>query len=332
MRGAESPVDQHEPLVTSAISAPAPRGALQEVRQQLGVGEVVAKRNRRSPGAQLSLTGDLEAMRSRMAELEADNAYLRAMLKISKQEGKRPGAAPTVMFDAAPGRSRRRRPQGRRSPSTRACSGLALTCTRSGGTATAPDVGGWMPAVRGGFRKGVRPADRHYLPLTEEVLTRHLSGDMEIGLYPLLDNDRCHWLAADFDGADGDARRPGVPEGRSCPRRDRGAGGVPFGSGRARVGLLHLSGPRGPGPAARHRPAARSHDHGRAAEPGELRPALSLAGPAPGGRDRQPDRRAAAGSPPPDGHDGVPGSGDPRTPRRPVELPVVAPARHPRES
>ncbi|MEX2291809.1 MAG: DEAD/DEAH box helicase family protein [Mycobacteriales bacterium] len=58
-----------------------------------------------------------------------------------------------------------------------------------------------MPAVQGGFRKEVRPADRRYLPLTEEVVTRHLSGDLEIGLYPLLDNDRCHWLAADSDGS-----------------------------------------------------------------------------------------------------------------------------------
>jgi len=54
-------------------------------------------------GAQLSLTGDLDAMRSRIAELEADNAHLRGMLKISEQKGKLPGATPTVMFDAAPG-------------------------------------------------------------------------------------------------------------------------------------------------------------------------------------------------------------------------------------
>ena len=54
-------------------------------------------------GAQLSLTGDLDAMRSRIAELEDDNAHLLGMLKISQQEGKRPGAAPTVLFDAAPG-------------------------------------------------------------------------------------------------------------------------------------------------------------------------------------------------------------------------------------
>src|SRR4051794_5563947 len=59
---------------------------------------------------------------------------------------------------------------------------------------------GWVPAVRGGWRKGVPAAEREYLPLTEEVVTAQLSGELELGLYPLLDGDRCHWLAADFDG------------------------------------------------------------------------------------------------------------------------------------
>lgn len=36
--------------------------------------------------------------------------------------------------------------------------------------------------------------------LTEEVLTAHLMGDAHRGLYPLLEGDRCWWLAADFDG------------------------------------------------------------------------------------------------------------------------------------
>jgi superfamily II DNA or RNA helicase len=58
---------------------------------------------------------------------------------------------------------------------------------------------GWMPAVAGGWRKGSRQ-DRQYLPLTDEVLTAHLSGEVHIGLYPLLDGDRCWWLAVDFDG------------------------------------------------------------------------------------------------------------------------------------
>ncbi|MGH3470300.1 MAG: TOTE conflict system archaeo-eukaryotic primase domain-containing protein, partial [Thermocrispum sp.] len=54
--------------------------------------------------------------------------------------------------------------------------------------------------MRGGWRKGVRHEDRDYLPLTGEVLTAHLTGDVHIGLYPLLDGERCWWLAADFDG------------------------------------------------------------------------------------------------------------------------------------
>lgn len=45
-------------------------------------------------------------------------------------------------------------------------------------------------------------AERAYLPLTPEVLAAHLSGQMHMGLYPLLDGDRCWWLAADFDGPD----------------------------------------------------------------------------------------------------------------------------------
>ncbi len=37
--------------------------------------------------------------------------------------------------------------------------------------------------------------------MTAEVLTAHLTGEAHIGLYPLLDGDRCCWLAADFDGS-----------------------------------------------------------------------------------------------------------------------------------
>jgi superfamily II DNA or RNA helicase len=60
--------------------------------------------------------------------------------------------------------------------------------------------GGWVPAVRGGWRKGMRHEDAEFLPLTPGVLAAHLKGEVHIGLYPLLDGDRCWWLAADFDG------------------------------------------------------------------------------------------------------------------------------------
>ncbi len=34
------------------------------------------------------------------------------------------------------------------------------------------------------------------------MLAAHLKGDAHVGVYPLLDGDRCWWLAADFDGQD----------------------------------------------------------------------------------------------------------------------------------
>jgi superfamily II DNA or RNA helicase len=91
---------------------------------------------------------------------------------------------------------------------------------------------GWLPAVRGGWRRGVRHTERDYLPLTPEVLSAHLSGQAHIGLYPLLDGDRCWWLAADFDGDAAmldalnyikAARAAGVPAGLEVSRSGTGA-------------------------------------------------------------------------------------------------------------
>jgi hypothetical protein len=65
---------------------------------------------------------------------------------------------------------------------------------------TQSGASGWMPAVRGGWRRGLPASQRHYLPLTESVLAAHLSGSVEIGLYPMQEGDRCSWVAADFDG------------------------------------------------------------------------------------------------------------------------------------
>ena len=50
--------------------------------------------------------------------------------------------------------------------------------------------------------QGMKHEDADFLPLTPGVLAAHLKGEVHIGLYPLLDGDRCWWLAADFDGPD----------------------------------------------------------------------------------------------------------------------------------
>ena len=58
---------------------------------------------------------------------------------------------------------------------------------------------GWMPAIKGYWRKGMSRADAPYLPLTPDVIDAHLRGDVHIGLYSLGDDDTCWWVAADFD-------------------------------------------------------------------------------------------------------------------------------------
>lgn len=55
---------------------------------------------------------------------------------------------------------------------------------------------GYSPAARGRSGRGAKD----YLPLTDEVLYRHLAGEDVVGLYPLLPEDACHLLACDFDG------------------------------------------------------------------------------------------------------------------------------------
>ncbi len=60
---------------------------------------------------------------------------------------------------------------------------------------------GWSPVTRDPFRRGSL-WDRRPLPLTLDVVEAHLraDGNMFLGLYPLLPNATCWWLAADFDG------------------------------------------------------------------------------------------------------------------------------------
>src|SRR5205807_2812942 len=58
---------------------------------------------------------------------------------------------------------------------------------------------GWSPAVRGGWG-AARRRNPEYLPLSDEVIDAHLAGRITAGLYPLLSDDACRLLAADFDG------------------------------------------------------------------------------------------------------------------------------------
>lgn len=147
-----------------------------------------------------ALGGELAALRTQVTRLQAENARLLRLLELTPQQAVLPGSVQTGIFDAAPGAV-----HADSSPRAKVAFFAALFAARRDVFAVRWEndrsgKSGWMPAVRGGRLRGVPAAQREYLPLSEDVITSHLSGGLEIGLYPLLDGDRCSWLAADFDG------------------------------------------------------------------------------------------------------------------------------------
>jgi len=67
---------------------------------------------------------------------------------------------------------------------------------------------GYSPACENEWRPGVcgKPRikcgackQRKFLPVTDRVIYNHLAGQHTIGVYPLLKDDRCYFLATDFD-------------------------------------------------------------------------------------------------------------------------------------
>lgn len=76
--------------------------------------------------------------------------------------------------------------------STKGKSGYSPTCGNE-----------WKPGIC--HKPDVKCGDckqRQLLPVTDQVLYDHLAGQHTIGVYPLLRDNSCYFLAADFDGAD----------------------------------------------------------------------------------------------------------------------------------
>ena len=100
---------------------------------------------------------------------------------------------------------------------------------------------GYAPACAHEWRAGVceKPrikcgdcTNRLLIPLSDAVIYNHLVGEHTIGVYPLLEDDTCHFLAVDFDEADwrDDARafmqsceELGVPAALEISRSGQGA-------------------------------------------------------------------------------------------------------------
>jgi superfamily II DNA or RNA helicase len=174
----------------------------------------------------------MAALTAELASLRAENARLLRLLKLTRREAVPPGPAQAGFFEAPPGAVHAGSP-----PEVKVAFFGALFAARTDLYAVRWENArtgqkGWLPAVRGGWRKGVPHAERDYLPLTAGVLSAHLSGQMHLGLYSLLDGDRCWWLAADFDGSAAmldalnyikAARALSVPAGLEVSRSGTGA-------------------------------------------------------------------------------------------------------------
>jgi superfamily II DNA or RNA helicase len=146
------------------------------------------------------LVEEVASLRTLTARLQAENARLLRLLELTPEQAAPPGPVQTGVFEGRPGPVDRRSPPevkvdffGQLFAARRDIYALRWENARTG-------KAGWLPAVRNGWRKGLRHEERDYLPLTRDVIRAHLSGETHIGLYPLLNGDLCSWLAADFDG------------------------------------------------------------------------------------------------------------------------------------
>jgi hypothetical protein len=70
---------------------------------------------------------------------------------------------------------------------------------------------GYTPACANEWRAGLcdKPrikcancGNRVLIPLSDEVIYRHLAGEQTVGVYPLLEDDTCYFVAVDFDEAE----------------------------------------------------------------------------------------------------------------------------------
>ena len=69
---------------------------------------------------------------------------------------------------------------------------------------------GYSPLCRNEWKKGIcnKPCracpSADYVPLTDELILKHFKGSHVLGVYPLLEDNTCNFIAADFDDHAGD--------------------------------------------------------------------------------------------------------------------------------
>jgi hypothetical protein len=106
------------------------------------------------------------AVVAELALLRAENARLLKMLELSPRQAAPPGPAQAGFFDAPPGPVHKDSPNDAKVAFFRAlfAARTDIYATRIENSRTGWK--GWLPAVRGGWQRGVPHEKRDYLPLT----------------------------------------------------------------------------------------------------------------------------------------------------------------------
>jgi hypothetical protein len=180
--------------------------------------------------AGVAVDGELARLRRELEWLRAENARLSRLLDL---RGLDTSPAPEQLSAAvaAPGAVTMASPVA-----DKLALFALLFCARSDVYAVrwenARTGSGWMPAVAGGWRKGMDRRNATYLALTAEVVAEHLVGNVFLGLYPLRRDNTCRFVAVDFDGPAAmldalayakAARASGVPAALELSQSGRGA-------------------------------------------------------------------------------------------------------------
>jgi hypothetical protein len=139
-------------------------------------------------------------LQAELESLRTENARLRKLLKLTDAEAAPARGTQAAWFDKAPGPVDARSSSQAKVEFYAALFGARRDVYAVRWENARTSKSGWMPAVEGGWRKGRSASDIRHLPLTPEVMAAHLTGDVHIGLYPMLAGDQTCWLAADFDG------------------------------------------------------------------------------------------------------------------------------------
>lgn len=103
-----------------------------------------------------ALDVDLAALRGEVGRLQAENARLLRLLELSPQQARPPAPEQTAIFDTAPGAVHARSPAAAKVEFYAALFGARTDVYALRWANSRTGRSGWVPAVRGGWRKGLR--------------------------------------------------------------------------------------------------------------------------------------------------------------------------------